>query len=137
MDYEQFKIKIYNSWDLYLHASQFPYVGRCYAWAKRENSKKVLDMTKEDRDELFDVVIPQWENAVNVNFSPDWTNISSLGNTTPHLHWHLIPRYHSPREVKGIQFVDPNPIGNYAPYPKMEISLDILLEIKQLIREKL
>jgi len=31
IDYEQLKIKTYDFWDLYLHVSQFPYLGRCYA----------------------------------------------------------------------------------------------------------
>ena len=25
--------------------------------------------------------------------SPDKINLASLGNKTPHLHWHIIPRY--------------------------------------------
>ncbi len=53
------------------------------------------------------------------------------------MHAHLIPRYHSPRLVHGIEFVDPNPKGNYAPYPKKELDLAILLRIKEDIKAKL
>ena len=130
-DYDKFKIKIYNNWDLYLHEQQYPYIGRYYAWAQRDDAAKVTDMTARERDELFDVVIPAWNNAVAKLFKHDWPNVACLGNTAPHLHWHLIPRYNSPRIINGIEFTDPNPTGNYAPYPKKTLPLELILEIKK------
>lgn len=35
------------------------------------------------------------ERAVLQVFAPDHMNIESLGNTVPHLHWGLVPRYKS------------------------------------------
>jgi hypothetical protein len=43
----------------------------------------------------------------------------------------------TPRTFHGIEFVDPNPKGNYAPYPKKDIRLDTLLRIRDDIRAKL
>lgn len=137
MDYSQLKIKVYQNWELFLHEQQSPYIGRCYAWARREGAKKTTDMSGDEREELFAKVIPEWDGAVSELFRHDWHNIASLGNTTPHLHWHLIPRYKSAREFYGIQFIDPNPTGNYAPYEKKDLPLDVLLGIKGKIRSKL
>ena len=136
-DYSQFSIKVYQHWELFLHEHQSPYIGRCYAWARREDAERTSDMTWEERDELFAHVIPEFEWAVLKLFQHDWLNVASFGNTTPHLHWHLIPRYREVKEVYGIQFIDPNPKGNYAPYPKRELPLQVLLDIKDKIKSKL
>lgn len=136
-NYDQFKIKTYNLWDLHLHEAQYPYIGRCYAWARREKAANVTDMTIAEREELFDFVIPAWDDAVKRLFKHDWPNLASLGNTSPHLHWHLIPRYHTPRNFQGIEFIDTNPTGNYAPYEKRTIKLETLLKIRDDIKQAL
>ncbi|MEK9939936.1 MAG: HIT domain-containing protein, partial [Methylotenera sp.] len=33
------------------------------------------------------------ELALREMFNPDKINLASLGNKTPHLHWHVIPRF--------------------------------------------
>lgn len=137
MDYEHFKVKVYNSWDLFLHKHQFPYIGRCYAYAKRQDAKTIRNMSKVERDELYDTILPEWETAVNVLFSPFRTNTTSLGNTHNHLAMHLIPRYKKPVELFGISFVDPDYLRNFSPYPKMNIPLETLMYIKDAIKSKL
>ncbi len=137
MDYDQFKIKEYNNWDLFLHINQFPYLGRCYAWARREDADKITEINSGELVELFETIIPAWDRAVYRLFQHDRPNVAILGNEAPHLHAHLIPRYNAPRFYFGIDFVDPNPKGNYAPYPKRKIELDILLIIKEAIKERL
>ena len=136
-DYEQFKIKIYNLWDLYLHINQNPYVGRCYAWAKRENANFVTDMTEEETLELFHTIVPEWDSAISSLYLHDRSNVAILGNTAPHLHAHLIPRYRTPRHLYNHVFTDPNPKGNYAPYPKHEFPTTTLLQIKDDIKIEL
>jgi len=137
MDYEQLKIKKFEQWDLYLHKNQFPYIGRCYAWAIRPEADKVSDMNTHEREELFTIVIPSWEKAIKEIYGEIRPNIAILGNETPHLHAHLIPRFQTPRQFHGIEFTDPNPKGNYAPYPKKDIPLEILLRIRDEIRAKI
>ncbi len=100
-DFEKLKIKVYDMWDLYLHVNQFPYLGRSYAWAKRENATDVSEMSSSERDELFDKVLPEWERSVKGIFNHDLTNVACLCNTARHLHWHFIPRYRSPRTRGG------------------------------------
>ena len=136
-DFEKFKIKTYGFWDLYLHINQSPYLGRAYAWARRENADHLSDMNKEERDELFEKVFPAWETAVKSLFQHDRSNLAILGNEAPHLHAHFIPRYSTPRIYKGIEFADPNPKGNYAPYEKKKLDLELLLEIKDKLKERI
>ena len=135
MDYLPYRIKSYNNWDLYLHKNQFPYIGRCYATTLREDAEQ--EMNSFEREELFEVVIPEWDKAIKQLFNHDKRNLACLGNEWAHLHWHLIPRYNQPRSFYKIDFIDPNPKGNYSPYPKEEISLEILMDIKQRIMDKL
>ncbi|MFH1307386.1 MAG: hypothetical protein ABIH72_00865 [archaeon] len=134
INYDTFKIKRYNLWDLFLHTKQFPYIGRCYAWAKREDAVKIEDMNPKERKELFEKVVPDWEKAVSAAFAHDWTNLAFFENTTSHLHAHLIPRYNTPKEAYGIEFIDPNPKGNYSPYPHQELEGEVLIKIKEDIK---
>ncbi len=137
MDYNQFKIKEYQYWDLFLDQNQYLYVGRCYAWAKRVEADMVTDMNQEEREELFEEIIPTWKKAVESLYGAIRPNVAILGNLTPHLHAHLIPRFQTPKTIHGIEFIDPNPKGNYAPYPKKELPLEIVLKIKEEIQSKL
>jgi len=135
--YERFKIKVYDNWGLFLHINQYPYIGRCYAACNREEANHLSDMLKVEREEMFDLVVPEWESAVKELYRHDRTNIASLGNTWNHLHWHLIPRYNSPRDVHGVLFEDPNPKGNYAPYPKKKLAEETLMEIVEDFKSRL
>ena len=137
MDYDQFKIKEYDHWDLFLHINQFPYLGRCYAWARREDADKITDIHYGELIELFGKIVPAWDQVVHRLFQHDRPNVAILGNEAPHLHAHLIPRYNTPREFYGLTFTDPNPAGNYAPYPKQKIELESLLKNRDVIKERL
>ena len=126
-------LKEYDLWDLFLHKNQFPYLGKSYAWAKGE-FKGVNQMTSNQRDELFDLIIPEWEMAVNCTYGFYWTNVACAGNRTPHLHWHLIPRRQRPITRHGITFIDPNPEGNYSPYERRELPDEVLFQIRNTLR---
>jgi diadenosine tetraphosphate (Ap4A) HIT family hydrolase len=45
------------------------------------------------------------EDALRAVLAPEKINLASLGNMTPHLHWHVIPRYatdaHFPSPIWG------------------------------------
>lgn len=131
-----FCIKEYDFWDLFLHINQYPYIGRCYAWAKRDEADKITEIRSGELLEVFGKIISDWNRAVYQLFQHDRPNLAILGNEAPHMHAHLIPRYNSPREFQGMVFTDPNPRGNYAPYDKRELPLDILLQIRDAIKEK-
>jgi diadenosine tetraphosphate (Ap4A) HIT family hydrolase len=122
---DNLKICSFEHWILFLHPNQYPYIGRCYAWAKREEANKLMDMNVEEREELFDIILPAWNKVNKKIFQHDLTNFAIFANTAKHLHAHFIPRYNQSRTFENIVFTDPNPTGNYSPYPKKELSVEI------------
>jgi diadenosine tetraphosphate (Ap4A) HIT family hydrolase len=54
--------------------------------------KEMTDLTPTERTVMMDAVW-QVEFAVREVMRPEKVNLASLGNMTPHLHWHVIPRY--------------------------------------------
>ncbi|MYM28766.1 Diadenosine tetraphosphate (Ap4A) hydrolase [Duganella sacchari] len=54
--------------------------------------KEMTDLPVADRVRIMDVV---WavESAQREVMAPEKINLASFGNMTPHVHWHVIPRY--------------------------------------------
>ncbi len=54
--------------------------------------KEMTDLLPTERDVLSHAV---WmvEAAMREVMQPEKINLASLGNMTPHVHWHVIPRY--------------------------------------------
>lgn len=57
-----------------------------------DHVKEMTDLTQNERSHLMEVVW-QVELAQREIMQPEKINLASLGNMTPHLHWHVIPRY--------------------------------------------
>jgi len=57
-----------------------------------EHVKEMTDLPVAMRTELMNIVFAV-ESAVRDTLQPEKINLASLGNMTPHLHWHIIPRY--------------------------------------------
>jgi diadenosine tetraphosphate (Ap4A) HIT family hydrolase len=79
------------------------YPGFCrVVW--NEHVREMTDLPEGRRRRLMDVVFAV-ERVVRDLFSPDKVNLASFGNMTPHLHWHVIPRWrddrHFPEPVWG------------------------------------
>ncbi len=66
--------------------------------------KEMTDLNNEEQHALMNVVFTV-ESAIREVMQPDKINLASLGNMTPHLHWHIIPRYaldkHFPNPIWG------------------------------------
>lgn len=66
--------------------------------------KEMTDLSMDQRVQLMSAVFTV-ENAVREVMQPQKINLASLGNMTPHLHWHVIPRFaddkHFPNPVWG------------------------------------
>lgn len=60
------------------------------------HKKEMTDLTKSQRLHVMRVVFAV-EEALRRALCPDKINLASLGNMTPHLHWHVIPRFLSDR----------------------------------------
>ncbi|WGG50012.1 HIT family protein [Rugamonas sp. DEMB1] len=54
--------------------------------------KEMSDLLPRERHWVMDVVW-QIELAVREIMQPEKVNLASLGNMTPHVHWHVIPRF--------------------------------------------
>lgn len=132
-NHDQFRIKTYNFWDLFLHKEQYPYIGRCYAAAKRPDLDLVSNMDPHEMWELFETIVPQWDFAVYYLFNRSKPNVAFGGNNWQRLYVDLIPRYNTPCIYGVVQFIDPNPGENYVPYPKMDLPLDTLLNIRDIM----
>lgn len=57
-----------------------------------QHAREMTDLPHQDRAHLM-AVVWQVEAALRETMQPDKINLASLGNMTPHLHWHVIPRY--------------------------------------------
>ena len=77
------------------------YPGFCRVIWKR-HVQEMTDLAADERRHLMAVTFAV-EQAVRQVLSPDKINLASLGNVTPHLHWHVIPRFMDDRHF-------PNPI---------------------------
>jgi len=66
--------------------------------------REMTDLDAGTRAYLMDVVFAV-ESVVRALFLPDKINLASLGNMTPHLHWHIIARWetdtHFPEPIWG------------------------------------
>jgi diadenosine tetraphosphate (Ap4A) HIT family hydrolase len=54
--------------------------------------KEMTDLLPAERTRVMDVVW-QVEQAQRDVMAPEKINLASFGNMTPHVHWHVIPRY--------------------------------------------
>lgn len=65
---------------------------------------EMTDLPESERLHLMQVVFAV-EQALRKTLTPQKINLASLGNQTPHLHWHVIPRHandkHFPNSVWG------------------------------------
>jgi diadenosine tetraphosphate (Ap4A) HIT family hydrolase len=79
------------------------YPGLCRViW--KQHVKEMTDLSAAEREHLMATVFAV-EAALREVLQPDKINLASLGNLTPHLHWHVIPRFlhdkHFPQPVWG------------------------------------
>lgn len=54
---------------------------------------EMTDLSSDERDELMSMVY-RVESAMRQVLRPAKINLASLGNVVPHLHWHVIARFH-------------------------------------------
>jgi diadenosine tetraphosphate (Ap4A) HIT family hydrolase len=79
--------------------------------------KEMTDLHAAERERLMSVVFAV-EQAVRDIMQPEKINLASLGNMTPHIHWHIIPRYKQDRSF-------PNPIWGPSKRETASFALDI------------
>ena len=74
--------------------------------------REMTDLAAADRQRLLAAVFAV-ESAQREALAPHKINLASLGNVTPHVHWHVIPRFaddaHFPEPVWGARQREPGP----------------------------
>lgn len=92
--------------------------------------REMTDLEPAERQFMMNLVFAV-EKIVRTLFAPDKVNLASLGNLTPHLHWHVIPRWRDDRHF-------PEPIWGQvqrdASRPRAVVSDDTL---RQALRKQL
>ncbi|HXF78027.1 MAG TPA: HIT family protein [Usitatibacter sp.] len=81
------------------------------------HATEMAELGAEERRRLMEVVFAV-EAAVRDTMKADKMNLASLGNQTPHVHWHVVPRFRDDRHF-------PNPVWaapgrGHAPNPERE-----------------
>ena len=68
-----------------------PFSGFCRViW--NAHVREMTDLSAPARAHFMDVVYAV-ESALRARLTPTKMNLASFGNQTPHLHWHVIPRF--------------------------------------------
>lgn len=76
-----------------LHDKDYPAYCRVELLA---HIKEMTDLPPPDRARTMKIVFAV-ETALREVIRPDKINLASLGNKTPHMHWHVLPRFESDR----------------------------------------
>jgi diadenosine tetraphosphate (Ap4A) HIT family hydrolase len=87
------------------------YPGFCRV-IRNAHVREMTDLAPVEREETMRVVFAV-ERVLRDLFRPDKINLASFGNLTPHVHWHVIPRWrddrHFPEPVWGSVHADATP----------------------------
>jgi len=67
---------------------------------------EMTDLDLAERVRLMNAVFAA-ETVLRELLHPDKINLASLGNVTPHLHWHVIPRYRVDRHFPLAIWAEP------------------------------
>ena len=62
--------------------------------------REMTDLSSADRAHFMSIVFVVEETLREI-MAPDKINLASLGNMTPHLHWHVIPRFADDKHFPG------------------------------------
>ena len=136
--FEDESIKRYDDWDLQLFKDDQYYICRTVTVFKNRHIVDVTDLGSSERQELFDMLIPELQESLSEIYSPDLYNYSSLGNDSRHLHLHIIPRYKDPRFFNGRKFEDEHWNQTYSNnHETVKLSEDDRAELIETIRNKM
>jgi len=81
--------------------------------------KEMTDLPPAERARMMKTVLAV-ESAMRELFNPDKINLASLGNKTPHIHWHVIPRFENDKHFPNSHWGEALRAGNPAPLKEEE-----------------
>ena len=85
------------------------------------HTKEMTDLPPAERARMMKTVFAV-ELAIREIFNPDKINLASLGNKTPHLHWHVIPRFEDDKHFPNSHWGEVMRDGNFAPLDEENIN---------------
>ena len=99
-------IRDFEMSELYLMKNQI-YKGRCIIVCK-QHRKEIFELSENELKSYMSETA-QAARAIKSAFSADKINYAVFGDTVPHLHFHLVPKYRDGRSW-GVPFeMDPKP----------------------------
>ena len=108
-------------------------LGKCFLTLNR-HEESVSDLSETEWLDLHRQ-LKRTTKALTEAFAPDHFNYAFLQNQDKHVHFHVIPRFATPRKFAGCLFEDPDFPGHYrVPSPGNMVSGDVLTEVADGIR---
>jgi len=83
--------------------------------------KEATDISLADNLRIMEALYTI-EQTMRSILNPDKINLASFGNMTPHLHWHIIPRF-----ANDCHF--PNPIWGEVVNPAYQVSVELVSQL--------
>ncbi len=77
---------------------------------------EMSDLTEAEAGHLMRIVAAV-ERTLRELLTPDKINLASLGNLVPHLHWHVIPRWHDDSHFPSPIWAGPSRAGTLRTIP--------------------
>ena len=93
------------------------YPGFCRVILNR-HVKEMADLSGAERQSFMQVVFAV-EQALTLLMRPDKINLASLGNLTPHVHWHVIPRFSDDAHFPQPIWAAPTRVGSRRTAPEL------------------
>jgi diadenosine tetraphosphate (Ap4A) HIT family hydrolase len=131
-------LKEYKYWTLLLYDKPAPFLGRAVAWLAREGAMQRYSGLQDEELKELGLVLREYEQALQKLWQPDHINYLWLGNLfrehKGHGHMHIIPRYSTPREFDGVQFIDKRYGDFHFPYESPNFSRAQMEKVRDALR---
>lgn len=82
--------------------------GRCIV-AYKDHASEMVELSDEDRNAFF-ADVNRVAKAIHAAFHPDKINYGAYGDTSGHMHFHLVPKYKDQAEWNGIFQMNPGKV---------------------------
>ena len=126
-------LKEYPYWTLLLHEKPGPFLGRGVVWLTRDGTMQRFSSVTPDELSELQLVLKEYECAVEALWKPDHMNYLWLGNFFHehggHGHMHVIPRYKETRSFEGLLLKDVQYGNLHSPFEQVEYGHERLLRM--------
>ena len=82
--------------------------GRCIV-AYKDHASEMVELSDEERNAFF-ADVNRVAKAIHAAFHPDKINYGAYGDTSGHMHFHLVPKYKDQAEWNGIFQMNPGKV---------------------------